>query len=543
MADAISGLTCYIFNDSPPHVRVQWIAWNSPFRATDLRIGDRIVAINGVALNPETFLKNSSQLPGAYAESAGFAAAGLTPGSVLSLRVHRRCPPQGWVEVDINAPLYADAGPVLNDNKRLLIAAGGPESYQTDGFDSGNWLGWYEKFVDKLSALFDRDAQHMSAGFNSRYEYTKLKEENGARVELAASNYPCDWSRILQADYDAALALMRGEAIDMPPAALAFRQRGDELVERLRQLALQAWQDIQQQCDAETIPAFPAINPVRDIVDTVKDKLVLLPPLGNRDYLNDTGRTIFAAGSGGDGWYFIDAEADAAQAMLIAQRRYARLVAPNLGARWEFLARITGDARLAVIGETAHYGLQAEPIAALVGGAMFVDLRSAQGNSVMFAGEEQLHGDAVVLPQDSAAPAQVMEALLSAVKNNDLPLWRALHADWWIEDLGNGQRRIHPHAARPDDSYFEQSRRLMAKRLADARTAWVSEVRTIAAAERFPGAKAIEEVELWYDNIGDVSDAEGAPDYRTFMHGQVTSTWWLQRLGDGPWRVVGGHNI
>lgn len=543
MGDPITGLTTYPVTFYPPHIRVQWIAWFSPWRATGLQIGDRLIAVNGVGVTEAQIKTQSSQLPGMYGESYAFTSAGLTVGSPLTLRIRRRVRPTGWTELEFTAPLTEPPPDAQDERGTSLMAPGGPTVYDSGGFYTGGWKSWYEAVVKRLATQLDEDEQHGRRSFSTLSELRYLNEEVGPRVMAAVEKFPCEWSSQLKADYERALARMQGEAITLAPGALEYRRRGDALVQSVRQQSLAAWTAFKERHQANLIATFPAVHPTRGDINAVKGKVVVLPPLGNRDYLVDSGRTFFAAGSSYDGWYFLNAEAEAAEAMLRAQRRYERLVGPNLNARWELVARITGNPRLAVVNDRAEFGLELELLAALVGDAVFVDLTERSGTMARFAGEADLIDDEPTLPPNDASPAEVMAALLSSLKNNDLALWRALHADWWVETWGDNKRRIHPHALRLDESRFEGSRRLLAREVVDARTVWTDDSVILAPAGRFEGAESLEEVELWYEHIGDfpvlmgTSSAQTA-EFRTFTSGMVTSTWRLQRVGSGPWRIA-----
>jgi hypothetical protein len=196
-----------------------------------------------------------------------------------------------------------------------------------------------------------------------------------------------------------------------------------------------------------------------------------------------------------------------------------------------------GEHHLAVIADRAHYGLVVEPLAARVGRAMCVDLTLRQGDQVAFTAEAGLVDDTPDLPPADATPAQVMAALIGAVKAGDMALWQALHVDWWIEDRGNEQLIVHPHAAPPDTSRWNDQRRSVLKEVIDARTIWVDDPVVLAPADRYPGAEAIEQVTLWQDHIADFGTPE-APDIRSYTAASVSATWALQRVGAGPWRVV-----
>jgi hypothetical protein len=542
MGEATTKIVSYTDTSTEPlHIRIQWIGWDSPWRQVDLKIGDRLVAVQGKPVTPESLHSSASSLPGAYAEAEGFAALGLKPGDRLKLRVRRRVAPQGWAEHDVEAPL-ADTVPLSRDAAGdEILAPGGPTATANDDFETGGWKSWYEELVPKLQYLGDADRQH-SGSYNSRFEWKSLTETYGPRVAFAAKKYPGPWSRVLQADYDAACAWTKGIKVDLPPTATDFRRRGEQMAAEVAAAGSAGWNAVLAAQSAAIIPASPALNPVRDDISGLKGKLVRLPPLGNGDYISDSGRTLFAASVDDDGWYFIDAEGDEAQAMLTAQRRYERLVDPNLKASWEFLARITGDSRLAVVNDTAHFGMVVTPVAALVGEAMFVDMTQREGDHVPFAGEAGLVDDNPVLPPDSASPADVMLALVGAIKVNDIALWRGPHAGWWIEavdDGNNGTRRVlHPYGRPPDDERFEDARRTMLGRVVDARPVWTADPVTLLPAGRYEGAESIEEVEVWLDHIGQLDDG-----FYTFNDTITNQTWRLQRVGHGPWRVADDNEI
>lgn len=541
MSEPTSGLSTFLSTFVPPYAAIQWIAWNSPFRQTGLQVGDRLVAVNGVPVTDEQLLKGLNQLPGCYAEGYFYTSTGLSAGSPLTLRIRRRKPPQGWETLEFTAPLSEPLWRPRDAEGRELMDVGGPTTWERDGFYEG-WSSWYEEFVKKAMVALNPDSWHSSSSFSSRSLLGQLGETCEARVALAVEKYPSPWSRTLQQDYERAVTLMRGRAFTPPPGLLDFRERGQKLAEEMRARGAAAWTAACSAVADHTLTAFPAPNPTRDDLSGIVNSYVVLGPLYNRNYLQDCGRTFFAAGSASEGWYFVDAEGTAAQAMLRASRRYEKLIDPSLAASWEILAVLSGEARLAVVQERARYGLVAEPVAARVGGSMFVDLRQP-GPSTRFEGEEGLIDDTPDLPPADASPAQVMQALFQAIKSNDLALWRALHVTWWMEELGQGRQRLHPYGNPLDDYYFEESRRLVLKTVVDASTGWTGDPVVVAPAGRYEGAEALEEVELWFDHVADFGSPEHGPDFRTFLQGSVTSTWKLQRIGSGPWRVTRPNRI
>jgi hypothetical protein len=539
MTELMSGLTTDPRLDAqPPHLLVRWVAWDSPFRGADIRVGDRIVAVRGRPFSGAgDWAKLLPTLPGQLAEAQGFEASRLKGGDALTVRVRRRAATTGWLELDVTAPLAERQG-WRNEQNQPVLGPGGPVAMDNDGFGTGSWQSWYEGTLQPALARA-LDPEQRTATFVTRAEGRMLREPHAERVAFALARYAGPWASALKADWDAALAVCDGTPVTLAPAALDYRRRGEELAAQVREEATAAWNAFQAAHAHETVPAFPAPHPVRGDASAVAGKVVVLPPLGNADWVADAHHGWFAAGSG-EGWYFIDAQASPTLAMQDAQARYRKLVDADIAASWEFVARVSGEARLVVVGERAHFGLVAQPLAVLVGGAMFVDLTQRDGK-VSFAGEAALADDHPALPPDDAAPADVMAALVGAVKSGDLPLWRALHASWWVEprSIRDEQGRdivrqvLHPGGQQPDDAMFEASRRSIMGRVLDVRVAWTGDPVVVLDGERFEGASVVEQVDVTLAHVGSFDG-----DVRTFADVTVREHWALQRVNGGPWRVA-----
>ncbi|MEP6491744.1 MAG: PDZ domain-containing protein [bacterium] len=540
MPDLTSGLTTAngLEDGLTPYLRITSIAWDSPFRNTGLSVGDRIVAVNGQSLtcaaDPTERARMLSKAIGQTNESQGWSAAGLAAGATISLTARRRAASTGWSEIVVRAPL-TEATSYRDANNRIVFGTGGPDTMAYDDFPT-SWGNWYnDRMLSALGRALDPE-QHTGT-FVTRFEWKQLGE-HADRVAYAVARYPGAWSRALQADYESACNVCAGSKIVLAPGALDFRRRGEELAAEVRAKAIAAWDAAKAERSAHTITSFPAINPVRDDVRAVVGKLVVLPPLANNQWVSEAGHGWFAAGSPSDGWYFLDAEAEPARAMLYARQRFGRMVDPNIAAQFEFIARITDESRLVVINERAHFGLLAEPIAALVGGAMFVDLAARKGTEIPFAGETVLVDTNLKLPPANAPPAAILGTMIDAVKLGDLALWRALHADWSIERNDEGRRVIYPHCNPPDDSNFEESRRSMNARVLDVRVSWIDDAVVIADGARFPGALHIEETAAQLEHYGDFDG-----ETRSFADVTVRRNWRLQRVDGGPWRIAAAQPI
>ena len=525
-----------LLDSGPPCLRVAWVDWDSGLAASGLQIGDRITAINGQPLvkpAPEAVPRWLCALPGQTAEVAAWRQAGAVPGQPVSLRVKRRAT-DGWQTMEVSGELREDRRVYNNSAGRRSLSPQGPEEMGCDGFPS-SWRSWYDSEVSGAMAKLLKDGWQ-SSWFSNRYElqnHLARKE----RVDFLLRTYPGPFADAVHALWEQTRQYLEGPRYDLSAEDLRWRQAEDEKLQHARDRATRAWADFQAAVAAETIPAFPAVHPVRGDRQRVTGKYVVLPPVGNRNWLSFAGQTYFAFGSPGDGFYFADAESEAAQAMLMARERFERLVTPYLGATYAFVGRIADNAHLKVVEGSGYFGLEVEIAAALIGDAMFVDLRQRRGVLAPFAGEEDLTVPAQALPPDDAAPRQVMEAFIGTLKSGDLKLWRQLFADWSITTASGGRLKINPHDLRINDNYWQYSRQTMVKKVADLRVGWVDDPQTLATGQEFAGAPKLEQVDVQLEAIG-LFDGE----YRKFGAG-INRAWQLQRLNGGPWRISSLQNL
>ena len=95
-ADSVtSGLLTDSAFDAPyPALVVRSLTWDSGFRASGLRPGDRIVAVDGVALaipaDPQELARALSRMVGQLAEDQAWHDAGRKDGDPLTLTVRRK---------------------------------------------------------------------------------------------------------------------------------------------------------------------------------------------------------------------------------------------------------------------------------------------------------------------------------------------------------------------------------------------------------------------------------------------------------------------
>ena len=538
--DVTTGLaTTAMLDATPPALRVTGIGWFSGFRDSGLRMGDQIVAVDGVPVtkpaNQQEAQRTSYRLIGATGENVRWAEARQGPGAKVVLKVRRRATPgQGWQTLEVTGTLRPPDNSRTADNRILLGPKGPPAMYENDGFD-GAWQQWADALAKSASAVLDD--QLYALPLTSQYELAQHLERR-ARVQLLASKYPGPFAKAASQDFESMLERLAGPAITLPADALHYRELGEARAGEVRQKGQAAWAALQAELASQTIAQpFPAVHPVHGDRAGVIGKYVVLPPMRNRDWIGEAGHTWFVSGNRSDGWYFADAEGAEAGLMLDALSRYRRLVLPNILESYELIGQVQEQPGQLVIGERAYFGLKLTPVAALVGGAMFVDLRKAEGKVVRFAGEEIYRQLGAVPPPASASPTEVMQAMVEALKEANQPLWTSLFATWGLKWTGDGRLLFNANAVHQPDSYFEEARRRIMERVCDMRPVWTDDVRTIIPGGEYPGQLRLEEVTVEMQHIGRFDGS-----YRAFSDVTVHRWWQLQRLGApgamGPWRIT-----
>jgi hypothetical protein len=522
-------------NDPRPHYEVAWIRWDSGFRGTGLRVGDHIIAVGDEPIvrpkTTEEAQKTIYKSIGQYAEHQRWQELGLRDGAPLTLTIERPSPTGvGWERATIQGQIRANRVYFdENDNETL-----GPDGPRTNhyGDPDGQWRDWYEKQIVKPVSIALRIWWLTSS--NSRYELSSLLAQQD-RVNKVIQRYPGPFASALQSDFQDAIACLKGRAYTLTEEDLRYRKSEDEKVKHIADLARRAFSDFKQEHAADILPELPTVHPVRDDRSAVTGKLVLLPPLGNRDWYGEMDRYFFGARNN-DKWFFVEVYGDAATRMREAAYRYARLVQPNIQMKYTILGRILPDPRLVYTAGGSQVGLSIEPVAALVGDeAMFVDLTQKKGNLSLFAGEEELMRPSAPATGPESTPKEVMEACVCAIKDGDEASWKGCYADWSAVLLDDGRVRIYPWS-RSNSRGWEDARRRVLKDVYGAPVVWVGEPRDLTRGDEFEGAPRLQEVEVWLDHIG-LFDGEHRAFTSPFLHRQRI----LQRLNDGPWRITDDH--
>jgi hypothetical protein len=517
----------------PPHgppeavlgVRVTWIAWDSSFRGSGLRIGDLIAAVDGEPLAPLLLPGKFQTLIGQANESYGWEKKGGRPDQPLQLTVLR-----DGETVEISGTLLPERIYRTADGQYAL-APGGPPRLVNDGFSEA-WMGWYEKLVWKLSQILD--GLWYRGTLNTRKELAELAGQN-ARLDFLAQRYPGPFAETARADWNAAMESLRGKRLEQ--IDLGYRELGAKRLETVKEEADHAYEAFRKELAAEMISPFPA--PPIDDVDKVAGKVVDLPWIGQRQIINDLGRTYAVAESSGE-YYFVQLSASPEFLRFYdTMSRFQTQIAPRLAERYQFVGTIQESPRMITYRDRAVTGLTLQIIAVRAGeqGELFVDLRKTGADGkTPFAGEAAVSRFEAPALNDDAGPQEVLEAMVRAVKLADEAAWRRLFADWRVNLYDDG-RVLFEAASRPHDATFhsgwEDARKLITGEVYDARVDQVGPIRRIVEANPQAGVPAIDQAVAWIDHYGLF---EG--EYRSFNRFDVHRRWVLQRVNDGPWRIA-----
>lgn len=529
-------------DDPRPHYVVAWIRWDSGFRGTGLRIGDHIIAVGDAPIvrpkTTEEAQKTSYKAIGQYGETQRWHELGLKDGSPLELTVERRSATgAGWERMKLT-------GKVLNKRQyydtsegswRETLGPDGPRHNDYGDFPEHQW--WSTWYQDQLIKQLSKSFQVWSSNsFNSRSELKALLEFQ-ARVNHLVEHFPGPFATALRSDFQSAVELLTGKAYPLTEEDLRYRKAEDEKVQRISDLAQAAWAAFQKEHAAELLPELPTLHPVRDDRGPITGKLVLLPTVGNRDWFGEIDHYFLGANSGRN-WFFVDVYEAAATRMREAARRYTRLVYPNLQENFTIIGRILPDPRMVFFRGSTMFGFQVEPVAALAGGAMFVDLTRQQDGLSLFEGEPELMRPAAPSVGLDAPPQEVMRAFIEALKDGDEATWRSYYADWSAYVMDDGRARISPYSPRSRTLTWEDARRRILKDVYGAAVSWVGEPRELTTGKEFPGSPRLQEVDVWVDHIGQFDG-----EYRAFTSPFLRRLWQLQKLDDGPWRISTDYGI
>lgn len=516
------------FDGAHPALVVRSLKWDSPFRRAGLLPNDRIVAVDGSPLaipaDPRERARALSRMVGQLDEYQAWRDAGRKDRDPLTLTVRRKRLPAGWDTIDVAAALHAERFH-RNADGRSIIGPGGPQDSDHDGFNN-TWAGWY----DGASTAWQRAwALYAQGSIVQRVDIEV--DQSAARVPRLAELYPGPFADAVAADWAALAAIVDGRTYTLDPGALDFRELGERREQEISAAGSAARGAFLAAHAADLIAPFPSIDPILDDRSAVAGKLVELPRITQREWINQGNGSVlvFIQGNGG----YVAEVVGPAEQMILTQRRYERLVRPNIAQQFDVVARVRSDPTLVVYNDTAYFALKVDPVAATVGDAFFVDL-SAATDPAPFVGEELLRREDVEPPGADAAPEAIMQAMVGALKVGDMDLWTSLFATWSVSMTDDGQPIVSQWGPADLNSNWERGRARILDDVVDMRVVWVDEPVTIFSSEAFLGAPTIEQTTAEIDHLRLEPDGSA----RAFRRVTFTRLWTLQRLNGSPWRIA-----
>lgn len=534
--DVTSGIqTTAMLDLDPPGFRVTWIQWDSGFRNTDLRISDRIIAVNGDRYSKPPKLEDVQRLLpkaiGGYAENQYWSEKGIGDGGDVTLTVVRRAA-SGVGQDTITVRGKVRGSRIYQDGTRRVIGPGGPQDLANDGFETA-WAGWYEAQTTQWEKVLDRGWTEQQVD-NRMALPGHLAEK--PRVDFLASHYPGPFADSVKADWEAVRVSLLGRQYQIAERDLEYRRLGEQRAAEIADAGTRARTALLAEIQRETIPAFPTIDPIQGDRRQVAGKVVVVPTIRSDGWTAEAAHGWLTAG--GRGWYFVDTQAAETMRMFEAQYRFQKLVRPQLAETYAIVGRIKAEPRMLVIGGTAVTGLEVVPIGATIGDAVFVDLRTVKAGVSPFAGEEALIAPKQPALRDSSTPRQVVEAAIAALKGGEQATWKSLYATWFAEDWKSEGVLFHPFYPRQFDAEWIRARRVILDTVYDAQVVYVSGARHILTGREFPKAPVIDEVTVEVEHVGRF---EG--EYRAFTNVNVHRVWKLQQQDGGPWRITSGEGV
>jgi len=537
--DLYSGLkTTLLYERIPFAVRVSWINWDSGFRDSGLQIEDLIIAVDGVTLVlPDDKMERQRYIPkliGNYSEYTGFADhPELKDGSSITLTVLRKNKPgKGYKKLEIKGTLKAQRAYYDKDERRA-IAPGGPHSTQSGGPD-GSWTGWYTKRIWDWERYLDG---RWSQTLQNQMEL-KRHLEYEPDVDMWCKQYPGEFSKRLKEDFEQVRSCLEGEPATLASDALAFREENVRRQENIAAAGDAAWDAFIK--NHEILDKLPGMDLVRDDRSPLTGKLIVLKDLSWRRALPDGDKSILAGEHSGHDCFISSAQSNF-QKFFEYQSRYRLKVSPRFNETMDVIGRILPQTRM-VVTRGATIGLDIEPVAIRQQKTFFADLT---GTTDLFAGEELLKSAEIATLRDDASPTDVVRCAIAALKGGNDRMWRSLYATWTAIG-GEGLPYYRPFNPYNNwESDWNYARNVILNKVIYVEPIWESDVRTVMTGKEFEGAPTIDEVIVEVNHIGhfeDVPFSDGKKD-RVFSIVETHRIWQLQRLNNGPWKIVSRQGI
>jgi hypothetical protein len=513
---------------SRPGFRVTWIEWDSDFRKAGLQIEDLIIEVDGKTL--EAFLQPGKMgtAIGQANESIQWQQVGAKPDQPVRLKVMR-----GEQTLEITGKLHPFY--FYYDSKaRPSLGPGGPPRL-AHGEQFTEWAMWYEKLVWKMSYILD-GAWDWRRSINNRRELEE-HEAYRERIEYLQKTYPGPFTEAVKSDWEAVQKNLLGKLADDKAVDLEYREIGAKRAEIVKQEAMRAWAQYKKDHASEIVSAFHVVDVNKR--ESVVGKLVELPWISMREIVSDLGKSYAVAGSFSDGFYIAPLSNPEIYGLYETMQRYKTQINPRLAERYQYVGRILDEPRMIAFQGRPITGLLIKVVAARAGQEeFFVDLEKPGADGKFeFAGEKAVSQLDTVAPSDDASPEKVVEAMIRAVKFADEKLWRSLFATWEVMVLPDSGRAIYNPSYTRGNAVFisawEYSRKYITSEVYDARVSRVGPVQRLLDKDDGKGLPEADQVHVFVDHYGLFGN-----EYRSFVNMNVNRMWTLQRLNNGPWRII-----
>lgn len=530
MSSVTSGIkTDENIDDVPYGFKVSWIEWDSDFRNSGLQHADIIVAVDGKRYLKENREREFPKAIGSYLESSFWEEQNGKHGQTISLEVFRE------------GAVYSISGKIqeqqhyVNANNRPTLGPNGPARMSNDGFSSP-WASWYENFVRHASLYLDDKRWERSVLDN-----LKLLAEHELwmeRINYLVKNYPGVFADSVFQDWQKVRKILEGTIYtDITDKDLEYRKIGEQRKLLVKEAALKAKGKFTESLSSKIIPAFPAVDPVHGNVAEVAGKVIVLPGVGYKNFINDLGKSYAVIGSGSDGYYFIHLNSQEMDIFFKTLFHYQAQVTPDIPEKFQFVAEILNEPAMLSYGGRPVKGIMVKVVAGLAGEEdVFVDISKTDGTGrAVFEGEEALSAFADYPLPDTASPEQVIEAMIGYIKLGDQKSWKKLFATWQIYAEWDGPPFMDMGHWWHEESYqntWEKSRRLILKDIYDARVLYTGPVKTVVNENKETGVPKVEQVKIIVDHIGRIDGV-----YRSLSNVYVHRKWILQRLNAGSWKI------
>ena len=202
------------FDVRPFGYRVTWINWDSYFRESELRLGDRILGVNGERYTREAH--NLGYAIGNHGENRYWADRGAKDGDPVTLIVER-----DGEEITVSGRLMANRF-YFSDDGRQTLGLGGPDRLLPEVDENGSrvfdssWGGWYQDKTEPKpgSWQFLLDGSWERTGFNNRMELEAHLEDK-ERIDYLVEKYPSEFAETMRRDWEHVRDYLDGEAVEL----------------------------------------------------------------------------------------------------------------------------------------------------------------------------------------------------------------------------------------------------------------------------------------------------------------------------------------